>query len=251
MFEQFLKTETEKQKHSEEIIGLLTDSATVSALKAERQAKINTDRRAALEGITAVERERDETLPPLFEQLQAARLRIEEINIKYKAEMKEACSERDKADYEHNRAKFRIDNAIERDRRLLRDTAAAELDELWRWLLAEDDKARNACDVKLGIKRNPFAGASRLVNSNAGAIAQRRAAIKAAMHRIEEMRFEVVEDVAAEIAKLKASIPADAYPADEIEEVLPPPPRDEAPHYTDNAKDDRPKIAVPEISWLN
>jgi hypothetical protein len=251
MFEQFLKTETEKEKHSEEIIGLLTDSATVSALKAERQAKINTDRRAALEGITAAERERDETLPPLFEQLQAARLRIEEINIKYKAEMKEACSERDKADYEHNRAKFRIDNAIERDRRLLRDTAAAELDELWRWLLAEDDKARNACDVKLGIKRNPFAGASRLVNSNAGAIAQRRAAIKAAMHRIEEMRFEVVEDVAAEIGKLKASIPADACPADEIEEVLPPPPRDEGPHYTDNAKDDRPKIAVPEISWLN
>jgi hypothetical protein len=251
MFEQFLKTETEKEKHSEEIIGLLTDSATVSALKAERQAKTNRDRRAALEGITAAERERDETLPPLFEQLQAARLRIEEIESKYSAALKAARSERDKADYVHNRAKFKIENAIERARRLLRDTAPPELDELWRWLLAEDDKARNACDIKLGIKRNPFAGASRLVNSNAGAIAQRRACINAAMHCIEEMRFEVVDDVAAEIAKLKASIPPDTYPAEEIEEVLPPPPRDEAPRYSDNAKDDRPKIAVPEVTWLN
>jgi hypothetical protein len=247
MFERFLKTDDEK----DELMGLLKDSPTLETLKSEKQAKINADRRAALNRIAAAERELCETLPALQQSKNAAKQHIEQVEANFKEQLSAAWRDFGKKDYEHNCAKFRIENRIDKDRRILRDTAPPELDELWRWLLAEDDKARNACDVKLGIKRNPFAGASRLVNSNARAIAQRRACIAALMDRIEEMRFEVVEDVAAEIAKLKASIPPDAYPAEEIEEVLPPAPRDEAPRYSDNAKDDRPKIAVPEVTWLN
>jgi hypothetical protein len=221
MFERFLKTETEKEKHSDEIIGLLTDSVTVSALKAERQAKVQEQRRAAVARITEAESERDETLPALFEQLQAARLRIEEIDIKFKADMKTACRERDEKDYEHNRAKFRFDNAIETDRRLLRDTTAPEIDEFWRWLLAADDKARHSHETHIAIKKEGMGPATRTFDSNAKAIAQRREAIKKAMERVELMKFEVVEDVAAEIATLKASIPADSYVMESSEVILP------------------------------
>jgi hypothetical protein len=109
MFERFLKSESEKEKHADEIMGLLKDSPTLEALRDERQAKINADRCAALDRIAAAERERDETLPPLYERLEAARLRIEELEAKFKADLQLACSERDKRDYEHTCAKFRLD----------------------------------------------------------------------------------------------------------------------------------------------
>jgi hypothetical protein len=198
MFENLLRTD-EKEKESDEIFDLLKDSPTLEALKGERQAKVNADRRAALERIEAAERERSETLPALQRKFEAAKQRVENIEAKFKQDMAAACTERDRVDYDHATARFRIDNALSKDRRLLLDTAAPEIDELYRWLLAEDDKARNAVAVRLGIKRD-IVGASRLVVSNAAAISQHRTTIRSVMNRLEAMKFEVIDDVAAEIA---------------------------------------------------
>jgi hypothetical protein len=249
IFERPLRTESsEKENLADEIMSLLKDSPTLEALKSERRAKINAERRGALQRIARVEQERSQTLPVLYQSFKAAKLRVEELEAEFKTDMAAACRERDRLDYEHACARFRIDNSLSKDRRLLLDTAAPELDELYRWLLAEDEKARSKISVKLGIKRD-VVGVSSLVMSNAAAISRRRAAIKAVMTRIDELRFEIVEDVAGEIATLKASIPPEGYSDEEIEERLPPLPRDEAPRYTDDAKD-RHKIHVPDISWF-
>lgn len=245
MFERFLKTDDEKAKRADEIMSLLKDSPTLTALKSEREAKTQEERRAALARIARAARERDETLPPLFEQLQAARLRIEEIEAKYKTDMKAASSERDEKDYEHNRAKFRIDNAIERDRRLLRDTAAPEIDEFRRWLLAEDDKARHAFEIKIAVRKDGIGPGTRVIDSNSKVIEQRREAIKKAMDRVEQMKFEVVDDVAAEIATLKTSIPPDSHTMETTEVTLPIVQADDYERYGGEWGDDQKKHLLP------
>jgi hypothetical protein len=247
MFEHFRKTATAEEKQTDEIVELLKDSATVVALKSERQARINSDRRAALERLAAAEQESSETLPGLYQQFEAAKQDVEEIETKFREDIAAARGKRDRLDYQYTCAKFRIEQAMSKDQRLLLNTTAPALDEFWRWLWAEDEKARHAVAVRLGIKVN-LAGASRMIRSNVTPIEQRRVVIRAAMDRVEAMKFEVIEDLMTEIAALKASIPPDRYPDKNIE-VLLPRPRDETPRYTDNAKDERPAILKPEISW--
>jgi hypothetical protein len=102
-------------------------------------------------------------------------------------------------------------------------------------------------DVKLGIKSLPLGASNRVIESNLTAISQRRAAIKKALDRVEQMRFEVVEDLAGEIASIKKSIPRDSYPTSRTEAPIPRI-QDQYERYGGDSGD-KPKNAEPRITW--
>ncbi len=215
MFERFLRSDDTKQQEADEIIDLVKNTAPIGELRRQRETEVLATRRAAVAEVEAATKEKTERLPVAAQVVTDAQARVD----RAEAELKAANLALMHAGMERLGISGGFDIRISQARATLRKTVPAELIEFQSWLLAEFDSTRQQLDVAQGIVLGT--PPKKIVKSNAAHVRKRIEAIQRALQRAEQLIFEAVDDISAEIAAIKENIPVAVYPVETFEGQIP------------------------------
>jgi hypothetical protein len=204
-------------------------------LAARHDLEQNNVRVAAAKRISEIEAERDKTVPALDAAADHALHRIEAT----KLELRTAEQVLDAARRERLGAKFEFQAAIDAQRAVLRRTASPKINDAERELVREAERLRTEVFSKIATGFDTRLSRDvHVVTSNARDINAKQDAIRAALRRLDALRFEIIDDVDAAIVTIISNIPT-IIADEEVRAVVATPREPERPRYS-SAPDDAP-----------
>lgn len=207
-FERFFKTDDEKVREAEKIIGLLKDSPELQQRNRERDEMRVAGIRQHLADREELLQEQSQTMP----RLRAAVAEAQDREKCAQEALQAASRERINAEYARLGASSDFSVRLANVESEIRKAAPPEIDDFIREMVGEDEKARHALDVqhKPGPKSWITGTHSiSITHSNRAAVEKARAYIKAAIAEVEAMKLQAIahDQAISRLGELRAGIP--------------------------------------------
>ena len=229
MFEKILKSDKEKQRETDELVGLLQRSPEIQAQRQREKTEYQVKRRAAAQEIANAQAELAAVRPSLEDAVTKAAARVKQAE----EDLKAAEHAHRVAVHEELIASIQCGERVNRAEGVLRQTADRRVDEFIREMDELLDKTRRGIFTIEKERSNWLGSWFHAFHSNAKTVNGQTETVRNIIARAEALKFQADADVEVELAKLRAEIPTEIPFAEYFEVPFASIPKSSGPIWTD------------------